>query len=66
MFFPFLIIIVSTYFIWKISESFDESATYLTRNLSEGLKGPTINAIARASPASSQPSEPSQAAEVCS
>jgi len=47
---PFILIIISTYFIWKISNSFDKAASYLTRNLSEGIKGPTVNAIASSLP----------------
>ena len=45
-----LLIIISTYLIWKVSESFDTAAGYLTRNWSEGIKGPTVNAIASSLP----------------
>ena len=41
---------LSTYLIWRASESFDIASTYLTRNLNEGIKGPTINAIASSLP----------------
>jgi Ca2+/Na+ antiporter len=47
---PLLIICVSTYLIWKASSSFDVASSYLTRNLSEGIKGPTVNAIASSLP----------------
>ena len=50
MFLPFIIIAIATYFIWKISSPFDAAASYLTRNLSEGIKGPTVNAIASSLP----------------
>jgi cation:H+ antiporter len=43
-------ITVATYIIWKISRSFDFAASFLTRNLSEGIKGPTVNAIASSLP----------------
>ena len=35
---------------WKISSSFDLAANFLTRNWGEGLKGPTVNAIASSLP----------------
>ncbi len=44
------LICLSTYLIWKASESFDIASSYLTRNLNEGIKGPTINAIASSLP----------------
>jgi cation:H+ antiporter len=50
MILSFLIICFSTYLIWKASESFDIASTYLTRNLNEGIKGPTVNAIASSLP----------------
>ena len=45
-----LIICFSTYLIWKVSASFDEASSFLTRNLSEGIKGPTVNAVASSLP----------------
>lgn len=45
-----LLISFSTYLIWKASASFDLAASYLTRYLNEGIKGPTINAIASSLP----------------
>ena len=46
----FIPIVIATYIIWKIGTSFDIAASYLTRNLNEGIKGPTINAIASSLP----------------
>lgn len=45
-----VIIIICSYLIWKSSASFDIASSYLTRNLNEGIKGPTINAIASSLP----------------
>ena len=36
--------------IWKVSSSFDLAANYLTRNMGEGIKGPTVNAVASSLP----------------
>ena len=44
------IIFFSAYLIWKSSESFDIASSYLARNLNDGIKGPTINAIASSLP----------------
>ena len=41
---------ISIYIMWKVSSSFDLAANYLTRNIGEGIKGPTINAIASSLP----------------
>ena len=35
---------------WKVSSSFDLAANYITRNWGEGIKGPTVNAIASSLP----------------
>ena len=43
-------IIISIYVMWKVSSSFDLAANYITRNWGEGIKGPTINAIASSLP----------------
>ena len=43
-------IFLSIYLMWKVSSSFDLAANYLTRNLGEGIKGPTVNAIASSLP----------------
>lgn len=45
-----IIIFFTTYIIWKSSSSFDIASSYLTRNLGEGIKGPTINAVASSLP----------------
>lgn len=45
-----LLIGLSTYIIWKASASFDLASSFLTRHLSEGIKGPTVNAIASSLP----------------
>ena len=50
MILSFSLICLSTYLICKASESFDIASSYLTRNLNEGIKGPTINAIASSLP----------------
>ncbi len=50
MIFSIFILIFSVYTIQKCSKSFDIAANYLTRNIGEGLKGPTINAIASSFP----------------
>ena len=41
---------LSTYLIWKASASFDLASSFLTRHLNEGIKGPTVNAIASSLP----------------
>jgi Ca2+/Na+ antiporter len=43
-------ILISIYIMWKVSSSFDLAASYLTRKIGEGIKGPTINAIASSLP----------------
>ena len=45
-----LCLLISVHVIRKSSSSFDIAANYLTRNLGEGIKGPTINAIASSLP----------------
>ena len=45
-----LILCISVYIMKKCSSSFDIAASFLTRNLGEGIKGPTINAIASSLP----------------
>ena len=46
MLFPILILLVAIHVMRKCASSFDIAASYLTRGLGEGIKGPTINAIA--------------------
>ena len=43
-------IFLSIFIMWKVSSSFDLAANYLTRNWGEGIKGPTVNAIASSLP----------------
>ncbi len=50
MIYIILKIVVATYILWKISSSFDLAANYLTRGIGEGIKGPTVNAIASSLP----------------
>ena len=48
--FPLLIIALSGYIIWRSTDSFETAADYLGKNLSYGVKGATINAIASSMP----------------
>ena len=50
LFYPYFIFLVSTYIIWRVSDSFDLAASYLTRDLKPGIKGPTVNAVASSLP----------------
>lgn len=43
-------VILSTYVIFKASFSFDLAASFLTRKMPSGIKGPTINAVASSLP----------------
>ncbi len=45
-----ILIIVSCIIIWKASDGFDVASEYLGRNLGEGVKGATINAIGSSMP----------------
>ena len=45
-----LLVILSTYVIFKASYSFDIAASFLTRKMASGIKGPTINAVASSLP----------------
>lgn len=47
---PVIYIIISSYIIWKSTDSFESAADYLGRNMSEGVKGATINAVASSMP----------------
>ena len=44
------ILVLSVFLMRKCSSSFDIAANYLTRGIGEGIKGPTINAIASSLP----------------
>ena len=50
MIIPIIKILLSIYIMWKVSSSFDLAANYLTRNWGNGIKGPTVNAIASSLP----------------
>ncbi len=45
-----VLIVVSCIIIWKASDGFDVASEYLGRNLGEGVKGATINAIGSSMP----------------
>ncbi len=47
---PIILIIISSYVIWKSTDSFETAADYLGRNMSRGVKGATINAVASSMP----------------
>lgn len=47
---PLLLILFSMIVIWKASNWFEFSANYLGRNLSDGVKGATINAVGSSMP----------------
>ena len=47
---PLILIILTSVVIWKSSDGFDKASTYLGRNLSDGVKGATINAISSSMP----------------
>ena len=45
-----LLILLSSIIIWKSSDGFDYASSYLGRNLTDGVKGATINAISSSMP----------------
>lgn len=47
---PLLLIVFSSIIIWKASNGFDDASSFLGRNLTEGVKGATINAISSSIP----------------
>ena len=47
---PLLLIVFSSLIIWKASNGFDDASSFLGRNLTEGVKGATINAISSSIP----------------
>jgi len=47
---PVLIIVLSSYIIWRSTNGFETAADYLGRNMGSGIKGATINAIASSMP----------------
>ncbi|MDC0204766.1 hypothetical protein OAJ65_03105 [Flavobacteriales bacterium] len=50
MFISLLFLVLSIHIMRRCSSSFDIAANYLTRGLGEGVKGPTINAVASSLP----------------
>ena len=50
IFFNFFVIVFSVYIMKKCSSVFDIASSHLTKNLAEGIKGPTINAVASSLP----------------
>jgi len=50
IFIPIILIVVTSIVIWKSSDGFDVASSYLGRNLSNGVKGATINAISSSMP----------------
>lgn len=47
---PVIFIFLSSFIIWKSTDSFAIAADYLGRNMSRGVKGATINAVASSMP----------------
>src|SRR6056297_2179737 len=47
---PVVYIILSGHIIWKSTDSFETAADYLGRNMSHGVKGATLNAVASSMP----------------
>ncbi len=47
---PLLLIFFSCLFIWRACDGFERASEYIGRNLSEGVRGGTINAIASSVP----------------
>jgi cation:H+ antiporter len=47
---PIILIVLTSIVIWKSSDGFDVASSYLGRNLSNGVKGATINAISSSMP----------------
>ena len=47
---PLILICICCLIIWKASDGFEASSEYLGRNMSEGVRGATINAIASSMP----------------
>ena len=47
---PINLIIITSIIIWKSSDGFDAASSYLGRNLSNSVKGATINVISSSMP----------------
>ena len=50
MFIAILSIVIAMLVIWRASDGFETSSDYLGRNLSDGVRGATINAIGSSMP----------------
>ncbi len=50
MFVPILLIIVCCLIIWRASDGFETASEYIGRNLTDGVRGATINAIGSSMP----------------
>ncbi|MDH5609214.1 MAG: hypothetical protein OEY56_07020 [Cyclobacteriaceae bacterium] len=50
IFIPLFLIVICCYVIWKAGDGFMTASEYVGRNLSEGVRGATINAIASSMP----------------
>ncbi len=48
--FPLLLILITCLIIWKASDGFETASEYLGRNLTDGVRGATINAIGSSMP----------------
>ena len=47
---PLILIVFSGYVIWRAGDTFLEGSNYIGRNLKDGVKGATINAVASSMP----------------
>ena len=47
---PIIFILISCLIIWRACDSFDTASRYIGRNLSDGVRGSTINAISSSLP----------------
>ena len=47
---PLLLIVFCGYVIWRAGDTFLEGSNYIGRNLRDGVKGATINAVASSMP----------------
>lgn len=50
IFILFVYVIITCIIIWRASDGFETAASYLGRNLTDGVKGATINAVASSMP----------------
>jgi len=50
VFLLFFYVILTAVIIWRASDGFESAASYLGRNMTEGVKGATINAVASSMP----------------